>query len=465
MGETPKIIKKSANNFLLPAQFRTNAYHILGLNTTADQKLIQRRGNEIINRIKIEDIPVYDLDIDPADTFRTVDSVKKAVQDLSSPKNSVKGFFFWFDLGSEQKNSQLIAAIQQQNNNFLFPEWGYKPQNSHAKNWINQKNLVLYKTIIVFNGKNKQFLNESLDLWKRLFESDDYWEVFFDNYQARLGFEKNIAMYNDVTKQMELLLSDIFVEISQKNNDPDYLQEFNKRFSSKGERIENDILTPIFENIQKTIESLNSIKILKSSPSDLKAIQQIEASFSKFQDEINKSISFGLYEDSRVKSVRDTYAESLRRVSIQINNEWDDTERALELVKKAKQITGTTSMENKLNDDIKQMTDLINQKNTIGKPISSAPTLYTLNGVGATIYGDTQYFVVIFIPIFPIARYSFEREGDSFRFFGKLELQPWQKIWQYLFIAFVGYSIINLWIFVFLAIWFIILKMQNKDII
>jgi len=72
-------------------------------------------------------------------------------------------------------------------------------------------------------------------------------------------------------------------------------------------------------------------------------------------------------------------------------------------------------------------------------PISAAPTLSTLNGIGFTLYGctdvdaatgsylTTYYFVFLWIPIFPICRYRVARTGDSYRFFGKAPLRPFDK--------------------------------------
>jgi len=54
---------------------QNNAYRILGLDTNTSQKLILKRSKEIINRLKIDDIPEYDLDIHLPKKFRTENSV------------------------------------------------------------------------------------------------------------------------------------------------------------------------------------------------------------------------------------------------------------------------------------------------------------------------------------------------------------------------------------------------------
>ena len=74
------------------------------------------------------------------------------------------------------------------------------------------------------------------------------------------------------------------------------------------------------------------------------------------------------------------------------------------------------------------------------EPIDSAPSLYTINGCGVTLYGNTDadpesgsymatyYFVLIFVPIFPICRYRVISNGGSgYRFLGKGKLRTFDK--------------------------------------
>lgn len=81
------------------------------------------------------------------------------------------------------------------------------------------------------------------------------------------------------------------------------------------------------------------------------------------------------------------------------------------------------------------------EKRMVGlKPIRSAPSLSTVNGIGAKMYGATDrdpedgsylttlYFVIFFLPIFPIARYRVVVAGNnSYQFIGKAPLRPFDK--------------------------------------
>ena len=69
-------------------------------------------------------------------------------------------------------------------------------------------------------------------------------------------------------------------------------------------------------------------------------------------------------------------------------------------------------------------------------PIDKAPSLTTINTFGFKLYGKsdydaetdsymtTQYFVVMFVPLFPVARYRvISEDGSSYRFLGKGKLR------------------------------------------
>lgn len=87
------------------------------------------------------------------------------------------------------------------------------------------------------------------------------------------------------------------------------------------------------------------------------------------------------------------------------------------------------------------------------EPINSAPTLSSINGVGFTLYGSsdhdqgsgsyisTYYFILIGIPLFPIARYRVIPFDRGYRFLGKVPLRTFDKLH---IAAFIGAM---LWIF------------------
>lgn len=89
-------------------------------------------------------------------------------------------------------------------------------------------------------------------------------------------------------------------------------------------------------------------------------------------------------------------------------------------------------------------------------PVHTPPSLTTINGIGFKLYGKseidprtnsfmtTQYFVAIFVPLFPVARYRVvSKDGYSYEFLGKGKLRVIDKVHLAAFIAVVLYAIKN----------------------
>lgn len=72
-------------------------------------------------------------------------------------------------------------------------------------------------------------------------------------------------------------------------------------------------------------------------------------------------------------------------------------------------------------------------------PCGNPPSLSTFNGIGSGIYGNTLYFLVLFLPIVPVARYAVIYEGSGqYSFHGKLELNTFQKVWKWTALGAIG---------------------------
>jgi tetratricopeptide (TPR) repeat protein len=73
------------------------------------------------------------------------------------------------------------------------------------------------------------------------------------------------------------------------------------------------------------------------------------------------------------------------------------------------------------------------------EPVASAPTLYTINGVGSVLYGQrdydartqsyiaTLYFAVLWVPLLPLACYRVISHGNGWRFLGKVPFSKREK--------------------------------------
>jgi hypothetical protein len=113
----------------------------------------------------------------------------------------------------------------------------------------------------------------------------------------------------------------------------------------------------------------------------------------------------------------------------------DDFIASEELHEKALKLAQDTLGAIRVEHGLTQVRESARKQRVFGtlKPISSAPSLSTINGFGFTLYGRsdydpetssyaaTRYFVALFVPVFPVGRYRvIDMGGKQYRFFGKL---------------------------------------------
>lgn len=145
----------------------------------------------------------------------------------------------------------------------------------------------------------------------------------------------------------------------------------------------------------------------------------------------------------------------IRSLAIKLANDIEDHQSALVIT------DALLLRENQLTDEIlyrlQNDRDILkgNVEAASMTPITSAPSLTTINGCGFKLYGHTDgrpdgsflatyYFVLLFFPIFPIARYRVIVEGSRYFFLAKVPLRRFD-FWHLLIsVAIIGMPAINL---------------------
>jgi len=138
-----------------------------------------------------------------------------------------------------------------------------------------------------------------------------------------------------------------------------------------------------------------------------------------------------------IRQSREEAARCLNSIAAQFT--WaDDFVGSEKLHEDAVKLAGNTATAIEIQGGLAKIRKMARHQRVLGalKPISSAPSLYTINGFGFTVYGNsdydeetrsyvtTHYFVALFIPIFPIARYRvIHQPGGKYSFLGKLPLR------------------------------------------
>lgn len=333
---------------------KNNAYHILGLDVSASEKDISKRSKEILNRLLADDTPEYDLDIGMFSDFRTEDSVKDALQRLQSQKKKIKEYFFWLQI-ADSVDEQVLKFLKTKDYSNAIKTWQNVSDGDGTKNLLYKKNLAILHCLVLSVENNEEYLKDSLRAWEDLINSDKFWTSFSKIYRLHDEQTASEDVINDFRKHVVELLSDIYTELHQIHKDNNYVNEFQKIFSIKGEKIEKNVLAPAYQVINKAVEGLEKMEVSKDGKFDKDESEVIKKYITSVQEELNKLIDLGLYNDSQTKIMRDRAANALRSIVLDLHNNLSELEKSKRLLEIAVSLAGTDSLKNKLKGELDQI--------------------------------------------------------------------------------------------------------------
>jgi len=396
-----------------------NAFRILGLDSSANQKEILKRYKEIINRLKIDDFPDYDLDLNLPRDLRTEESVNDALKRLQNPKSNVVESFFWLQI-RDTVDENALNDLRNNNLDSAILTWKNASEIENSTAFFYKKNLNLLYCLSLKNEENDDFLNESIVNWNEIIKSDKFWKLFEKTHEINNERETNTDLINDFRNNVGKQISDIYAELYQKYMNPKYIKNFQEIIGAQGEKTEKTLLKPIHQSIYDTIEELKKIDFEKNLNSNQKVTNQTEiicdncgksslanpdspTKFSKYVDgsvlckECRKNIGkewqrkiaenetvegsakvlrlthksigklelqleqlreIGLYDDVQSKVVRDHAAQAIRDASVHIHNMAHMSHQSAELMNLAIKIAGTESMREQLLSDSKKIQEI-----------------------------------------------------------------------------------------------------------
>ncbi len=330
---------------------KNNAYHILGLDTSAAQKDIQKRAKEIVKFLQIDDTPDYDLDLGIFDNFRTEESVKEAIQRLTSPKKQIKEYFFWFHIGDDI-DQQAVGVFRKKQPEEAIRIWEHYAEGDTIKALFYKKNLAILYGLLLFKENNEKYLKKSLQLWSEIVNSTKFWGAFSKAYKLNDELDTDQSIITAFQNECASYISDLYTELSHEHKDDSYISEFAQLFSVRGQKTEKAVLNPIFNDITTAVEKLEAMKVSEDGEFDQEEAAQIKQYIGQIQESSNKLIDLGLYEDSQTKTIRDRAAAAIRSIVLDIHNNLDDLPKAEQLLKVAMQFVGTPGMKHKLQQDL-----------------------------------------------------------------------------------------------------------------
>ncbi|MES2242551.1 MAG: hypothetical protein V4639_06735 [Pseudomonadota bacterium] len=154
------------------------------------------------------------------------------------------------------------------------------------------------------------------------------------------------------------------------------------------------------------------------------------------------------------QEARNLMAVTLMNCAVSYGNETSKWAPCVTLLQKALEFASDNNLRQKLRENLVTVQGNLNSLGNL-EPISSAPSLSSINGIGFTLYGSTDqnpsngsymatyYFVFFFVPIFPIARYRVIPNGGGYRFLGKGPLRVFDKWHIAITLGVIGLTIMN----------------------
>lgn len=345
--------------------FSRNAYSVLGLDTSVSQKEISKRSKEIVNLLKIDETPEYDTDLKSVNSIaRDEATVNDAVQRLSSPIKRIQEYFFWFEIENDQdeKNLELLRDNQ-------YDEALERWQKRAEKSLTAKRNFAIASSILLNHTGYKKYLKLSIDAWGDVVNSDKFWSHFEKVYALNDEIGTSKSAIDGFRGKVLDYLSDFYTDVSRRKKDNGIYAAFGAAFGTKGQKVQDEILAPIFEQINSASEQLRQLNASQDNKLSSQESMTIRRLVKKIQDLFQEIKDLGLYEDSQSKVMRDKAASAINVVAVDLFNNLDEDAKATALIKIAKSFAAGPAVISQINKNVEYIKD-ITSHNKIVNPIN-----------------------------------------------------------------------------------------------
>ncbi len=263
------------------------------------------------------------------------------------------------------------------------------------------------------------------------------------SFKAR-GLDHDVS--RSLAYKVRSLAIDLFNEHDHLNQSSRLTQLLKELFSE---------VPDILDRVEEDAKALGDISIRREEASAIDPIRSLCDDVSK---SVDRNPSLAQHEGQRlldegkallkaapVKATSTTYLEArdllagtLMHCAVAYGNQTSKWEPCVRLLQAALELANDAKLKQKVRENL---TIVEGNHRSLGdlEPIQSAPSLYTMNGFGVTLYGNTDknpsdgsymatyYLVFFFIPVLPLARYRVIPTGGGYRFLGKGPLRVFDK--------------------------------------
>ena len=306
---------------------------------------------------------------------------------------------------------------------------------------------IIYKLKISYNSKQD---NENIKvLVNDLRKEVSIWAFFLKPLQISkssigLEFNQGHSVYIDI-RNLSVEISNKYYDYKISKELFDILSTNELYYDRLEEEIQQDkiILTELLnenekETIMNELRKLCDVSIKKAEIKPAKANLEAQRIINNARRSFIKLREIDL-PDNELNNIRDYVSLCVSQCAIIFCNETNNHKMAIKILNDAKRLAKLDETINYIRNNLNTIEEMNHLTNDV-EPIKSTPWLGTMNGVGFTIYGKdeddsttgsyvaTYYFVFLWLPILPIARYKVFPKGGGYRFMGKRPLRVFDWI-------------------------------------
>src|ERR1700730_4284582 len=461
--------------------FEKNAFRITGLPVDVTTRDLGKHAE------KLKLLAELGQDPQPTAAFPlrpppTLENIRGAIQRLKDPEKRIIDEFFWFwpENFGESHLDAAIQALQKGDLQTAADIW--MSQRKHpAVGVVATHNLALIFHIEALNWENyslrhdvdskrreevTEYWNAAFYRWNRILTNEQFWEKVL--IRVRQLKEPNLT--TGFVRRMRTTVPAAVVKINAElalafaaASKPELarlhtsLMDRISEGAAHAGKIVELVLTPARKRLQEQVQ--NATENGEKNPSDAIAVAR------QLLEHTSETLSlFDLFISKNAHCRNDAFdqvAETCNRLQVTYHKATNDNKNCLEFLQIILPFAASQELREQIEKNIQTLTENIagvdRDKKFYGnlRPISSAPTLSTINGFGFTLYGSTHvdathdsylatyYFVALYIPIFPIFRYRVIRDGNSYRFLGKAPLRTGDKWHLAIVLAIIGFFILS----------------------
>ena len=267
----------------LPHALIGNAFNILGLSSLSSLKETRKRAQQLLQLAKIEETQEFDSDIGHVRELRSEDQIRLAMEKVTGIKDRLCEIFFWFDEHSVESQKAIFLISGR---DYLGALRVLEGAEKGKADWLSSKNLALALMFDAFAASSLTSLLRSLELWKRISQSEDFWSFYQRHYLLHDELGTSASIFEEFGDSITEILSSQVAAFYRQTKNPEAIGVFRSIFGTVGKPIDIEIIHPIVLKIKNEMDELEIIT-QKHSP-DAELVRRILNNVNKSFLELEK---------------------------------------------------------------------------------------------------------------------------------------------------------------------------------